>query len=42
MQVVGTGFGTYEDAAGIARRNSELSVSGLVRVNAAWLAQYIR
>ena len=42
MQVVGTGFGTYEDAAGIARRNAELSVSGLVRVNAAWLAKYIR
>lgn len=41
MQVVGTGLGTYEDAAGIAGRNPELSVSGLVRVNAAWLAQYL-
>lgn len=41
MQVIGTGFSTYEDAAGIVRRNSELSVRGLVRVNAAWLSRYI-
>ena len=41
MQVVGTGLGTYEDAAGIVARNPELSVRGLVRVNAAWLAKYI-
>ena len=42
MQVVGTGFSVYEDAAGIVARNSELAVRGLVRVNAAWLATHIR
>lgn len=42
MQVVGTGFSVYEDAAGIVRRNPELAVSGLVRVNSAWLAEHIR
>ena len=42
MQVVGTGFSVYEDAAGIVARNPELAVRGLVRVNAAWLATHIR
>lgn len=42
MQVVGTGFSVYEDAAGIVGRNPELAVHGLVRVNAAWLAGHIR
>ena len=42
MQVVGTGFSVYEDAAGIVTRNPELAVKGLVRVNAAWLAEHLR
>ena len=41
MQVVGTGFSVYEDAAGIVGRNPELAVHGLVRVNADWLARHI-
>ncbi|MCR5560807.1 MAG: CpXC domain-containing protein [Bacteroidales bacterium] len=42
MQVVGTGFSVYEDAAGIVARNKDLHISGLSRVNAAWLAEHIR
>ncbi|MBP5637438.1 MAG: CpXC domain-containing protein [Bacteroidales bacterium] len=41
MQVVGTGFSVYEDAAGIVGRNPELAVHGLVKVNADWLSQHI-
>lgn len=42
MQVVGTGFSVYEDAAAIVRRNPSLSVHGLARVDRAWLSGHIR
>jgi hypothetical protein len=42
MQVLGTNFSVYEDAAGIVRRNTDLSVEGLVRVDSKWLSQHIR
>ena len=42
MQLIGTGFSVYEDAAGIMRRNPQLKTSGLVRVDRRWLAQYIQ
>ena len=42
MQVLGTNFSVYEDAAGIVRRNPDLSVEGLVRVDSKWLSHHIR
>lgn len=42
MQVIGTGFSVYEDAAGIVRRNTSLAVQGLARVDSAWLSRHIR
>jgi hypothetical protein len=42
MQVLGTNFSVYEDAAGIVRRNPDLSVEGLVRIDSKWLSQHIR
>ena len=42
MQIVGSGFSVYEDAAGIMRRNPQLKTSGMVRVDRRWLSQFIR
>lgn len=42
MQVIGTGFSVYEDAAGIVRRNPSLKVGGLVRMNRESLSEHIR
>lgn len=42
MQIVGSGFSVYEDAAGIMRRNPQLKTSGMVRVDRRWLSRFIR
>ena len=42
MQVIGTGFSVYEDAAGIMRRNPQMKTCGLIRVDRSWLENYIR
>ncbi len=42
MQVIGSGFSVYEDAAGIMRRNPQMKADGLTRVNRIWLENYIR
>lgn len=41
MQVLGTGFSVYEDAAGILARNPSLAVRGLARVGRDWLSKHI-
>lgn len=42
MQIIGSGFSVYEDAAGIMRRNPQLKTSGMVRVDRRWLSRFIR
>lgn len=42
MQVIGTGFSVYEDAAGIMRRNPQMKTCGLTRVDRFWLENYLR
>ena len=42
MQVIGTGFSVYEDAAGIMRRNPQMKTCGLTRVDRLWLESYLR